>query len=136
MTTALPGKPFRPRRSSIGQAAQTENQPVEQTPASTPAAATPPARPRPAAVVPPPSEPEPQPQARNKRIAGESKDILLSMPDVEKARMVNTIAHTTPRTGIKHQSKFIRYAVAKLCQELEDQYNNGEPFEAPAVEPI
>lgn len=127
MTTAMPDKPFKPRRSSIGQAAQTEAAAAAPTPDISPA----PARPRPAAVA-----PEPQAPVRNKRIAGDSRDILFSLPDEEKARMVNTIAHTSARTGIKHQSRFLRYAIAQLCAQLEEKYNNGEPFEAPAEEPI
>lgn len=128
MTTAEPGPAFGRRRSSIGQAAQAETAPAAPIPDLKPAA---PPRPRPTAVA-----PEPQPPARNKRISGDSRDILFSLPDEEKARMVNTIAHTQARTGIKHQSRFLRYAIAQLCAQLEEKYNNGEPFEAPAEEPI
>ncbi|MCV7023652.1 hypothetical protein H7I77_09870 [Mycolicibacterium novocastrense] len=47
--------------------------------------------------------------------------------------MVNTVTWTSPHTGIKHQSKFIRYAIARLCEDLETKYNNGEAFPPPAV---
>ena len=68
----------------------------------------------------------------NKRLA-QSRDILLSVPDDLKDRMVNTIAWTTPHTGITHQQKFIRRGIAELCDRLEKQFNDGKPFPAPAA---
>lgn len=68
----------------------------------------------------------------NKRLA-QSRDILLSLPDDLKLRMVNTIAWTTPHTGINQQQKFIRKAISDLCDRLEKQFNNGSEFPAPAT---
>lgn len=73
---------------------------------------------------------------QKKRITGASKDILLTMPEAEKIRMVNAIANTAARTGIIHQSKFIRYSISLLCEDLEKRYNNGEPFDPPAEAPL
>lgn len=66
-----------------------------------------------------------------KRLGG-SKDILLSLPEDLKERMVNTIAWTTPHTGISQQQKFIRKGIADLCERLEGKFNSGKPFPAPA----
>ena len=41
-------------------------------------------------------------------------DILLSVPEELKERMVNTIAWTQPHTGINTQQKFIRKTIADL----------------------
>lgn len=138
MSTPPPPRPM--RRSSIGQAAKTEaaNPPnltavpdeqqrraTDTTPAGTDTAT-------PEQTV----KDVPPPQNRNKRIAGESRDILLTMPGDEKTRMVNTVTNTAARTGIIHQSKFIRFAVSKLCDELEKSYNNGLPFEPPPEAPL
>ena len=62
-----------------------------------------------------------------------SKDILLSLPEDLKERMVNTITWTLPHTGIGQQQKFIRRAISDLCDRLERQFNNGEPFEPQTV---
>jgi hypothetical protein len=67
-----------------------------------------------------------------KRLGG-SKDILLSLPEDLKERMVNTITWTQPHTGIGQQQKFIRKAIGDLCDRLERQYNNGNPFPPPAM---
>ena len=67
-----------------------------------------------------------------KRLGG-SKDILLSLPEDLKERMVNTITWTQPHTGIGQQQKFIRKAIGDLCDRLERQYNNGNPFSPPAA---
>ena len=116
----------RPRRSSIAQAAHVD-----------PAAdydnnqkGTDPAGGGAVTRLQPPLE-APAPATNAKRLGG-SKDILFSLPEEEKVRMTNTIAWTTPRTGIRHQSKFIRYAIAKVCAELEREFNNGEQFPPPA----
>ncbi|WP_244604093.1 hypothetical protein [Mycobacterium attenuatum] len=57
----------------------------------------------------------------------------MSLPDDLKLRMVNTIAWTTPHTGINQQQKFIRKAISDLCDRLEKQFNNGNAFPAPAT---
>ena len=141
MSNAIPRPAFptRQRRSAIGQAAQADSsapsaqvvdtsahtisrdQGVEdpESQYTTKAAALQPAAP------PPPTT--------SKRLAGRSKDILLTLPEEEKERMVNTIAWTSPHTGISHQSRFMRYAIAKVCAELEEQFNRGEPFQPPAT---
>ena len=62
-----------------------------------------------------------------------SKDILLSLPEDQKTRMVNTITWSQPYTGIGQQQKFIRKAISDLCERLESEYNEGKPFPAPAV---
>jgi hypothetical protein len=62
-----------------------------------------------------------------------SKDILLSVPEELKERMVNTIKWSYPHTGIGQQQKFIRKAIADLCERLENEYNQGEPFPESAV---
>lgn len=58
-----------------------------------------------------------------------SVDILLSVPEELKERMVNTITWTQPYTGISQQQKFIRKAVTDLCERLEHEHNAGKPFE-------
>ena len=63
-----------------------------------------------------------------------SADVLLSLPVELKERMVNTISWTRPYTGISHQQKFIRKAIADLGDRLEDEFNAGEAFE-PAATP-
>lgn len=62
-----------------------------------------------------------------------SVDILLSVPEELKERMVNTIAWTQPHTGISTQQKFIRRAIADLCQQLEHDLNGGRAFEPRVV---
>ncbi len=77
------------------------------------------------------------PSTRSHRSSSEvTKDILFSLPKDEKDRMVNTIAHTSGLTGIKHQTKFIRYAITLLCEQLEQKHNNGQTFPAPAADPF
>lgn len=71
-------------------------------------------------------------EAPAKRMVG-SKDILLSVPEELKERMVNTIKWSYPHTGIGQQQKFIRKAIADLCERLENEYNQGEPFPESAV---
>ncbi len=72
-------------------------------------------------------------QTPNKHLVG-SKDILLSLPEDLKERMVNTITWTQPHTGIGQQQKFIRKAILDLCERLEQDFNQGDPF-APRVVP-
>lgn len=69
----------------------------------------------------------------NKRLAG-SKDILLSLPEDLKDRMISTIAWSRPYTGIGHQQKFIRKAIQELCERLETELNDGKPFPAPVAD--
>ncbi|OZD12034.1 hypothetical protein CH253_22835 [Rhodococcus sp. 06-156-3C] len=64
-----------------------------------------------------------------------TRDILLSMPISQKERMEATIAHTQAFTGVKHQQVFIRTAVERLCEQLEQQYNRGERYPMPPVDP-
>ena len=71
-------------------------------------------------------------EAPNKRLVG-SKDILLSLPEDLKGRMVNTITWSHPYTGIGQQQKFIRKAITDLCERLENDYNQGKPFPEPVV---
>ncbi|MGD9622265.1 MAG: hypothetical protein AB7G47_19750 [Mycolicibacterium sp.] len=125
----------RPRRSSIAQAAHADPPPspdlidddntaaadTGQATAEEPTA-SPVTRLQPALFNPP---------TQAKRLGG-SKDVLFSLPEEEKERMINTIAWTTPRTGIRHQSKFIRYAIAKACEDLEREFNGAKPFPPPA----
>ncbi|MCP9276581.1 MULTISPECIES: hypothetical protein [Mycolicibacterium] len=68
-----------------------------------------------------------------KRPSGESADILLSLPIELKDRMVNAIAWTLPYTGIGHQQRFIRKAIADLCDRLEDEFNAGKEFDPVAT---
>lgn len=68
----------------------------------------------------------------NKRLVG-SRDILLSLPEDLKTRMVNTITWSHPYTGIGQQQKFIRKAITDLCERLENDYNQGKPFPEPVV---
>ena len=70
--------------------------------------------------------------APNKRMVG-SKDILLSLPEDLKVRMVNTITWSHPYTGIGQQQKFIREAISDLCDRLETEFNQGKPFPEPVV---
>ncbi len=68
----------------------------------------------------------------NKRLAGSTKDILLSLPEDLKDRMISTIAWSRPYTGIGHQQKFIRKAIQELCERLETELNDGKPFPRPS----
>lgn len=67
------------------------------------------------------------PAVEYKRLGG-SRDILLSVPEDLKERMVNTITWTQPHTGIGQQQKFIRKAILDLCERLERDHNQGNPF--------
>jgi hypothetical protein len=62
-----------------------------------------------------------------------SVDILLSVPEELKERMVNTIAWTQPHTGISTQQKFIRRAISDLCLTLEHDFNGGSAFDPRVV---
>lgn len=62
----------------------------------------------------------------------DTMDILLSVPEDLKQRMVATLEHTRPRTGITSQQQFIRTAIEQLCKRLEHELNNGDQFPAPA----
>lgn len=129
------------RRSAIAQAAQTGTTTVPPTPSNseegtpeTVVAAQ--AQPSPATRAPARAHtapaPAPAPAATGlKRLGGRNKDILLTLPEEEKERMVNTINWTSQHTGITHQSRFIRYAIAKFCAELEEKFNNGDQFTPP-----
>jgi hypothetical protein len=69
----------------------------------------------------------------NKRLVG-SKDVLLSLPEDLKERMVNTITWCAPYTRIVHQQKFIRKAIEDLCEAYENEYNQGKPFPEPGTQ--
>jgi hypothetical protein len=112
-------RPSRTRSSSNAQAAKSET-----TTTDKPQDNTGHGRSQPAPSI-------PQDTHYTKRLGG-SRDILLSLPLEEKERMVNTVAWTGAHIGIKHNSRFIRYAIARLCAELEQKYNNGEPYGPPA----
>jgi hypothetical protein len=64
-----------------------------------------------------------------------SRDVLLSLPEDLKDRMVNTIAWTSMHTGIDRQQKFMRIAIEELCERIEGELNQGKPF-ADAAKPI
>ena len=85
--------------------------------------------------------PKAQPQKKapvadtaSKRLSN-SRDVLLSLPEDLKDRMVNTIAWTNMHTGISHQQKFIRRAIEELCERLESDHNQGAPFPT-AAKPV
>lgn len=125
--TSIPDPQFptpgpRPRRSSIAQSA-TAAQPSEPPKQETPSAPARRVAQRPAPAVQPSAQSE-----RDSHRKGGTRDILLSIPDDAKDRMVRTIAFTMPYTGIRHQQAFIRRAIDDLCAALETQYNNGDPF--------
>ena len=76
-----------------------------------------------------PASPAPRPPAAAKRSPAFSRDILLSVSDEQKARLENTQAWTAPRTGVKSQQAFIRWGIDELCSRLEQEYNDGKPFD-------
>lgn len=76
-----------------------------------------------------PNSPAPRPPASAKRSPAFSRDILLSVSDEQKARLENTQAWTAPRTGVKSQQAFIRWGIDELCSRLEQEYNDGKPFD-------
>ncbi|MEU2004643.1 hypothetical protein ACH47B_26945 [Rhodococcus sp. NPDC019627] len=100
------------------------------TPATTAPRATPTATPQQRKA----SAPAPARQPTERKRKAQTTDILLSLEEELKDRMVAALEHTRPRTGIKSQQVFIRTAIDQLCARLENQYNNGEPFPAPADE--
>lgn len=118
-----PARPA-PRRSrnTFEQAAQSMR-----TGDATPATPATPAT-QPAAVEPAPVAQQPEPQKKRKAA---TTDILLSLSEDLKKRMVATLEHTRPRTGITSQQQFIRTAIDQLCKRLESEFNNGEAFPPP-----
>lgn len=72
------------------------------------------------------------PDARGRKRKAATTDILLSLPVEMKDRMVATLEHTRPRTGITSQQQFIRTAIEQLCGRLEAEFNEAQPFPAPA----
>ena len=139
-----------PRRSrnTFAQAAESlkaaESSPATPTPvaqqvAATPAPAAPVAQEAPAtpppvahevAATPAPIAQQAPPTAKKRKVA--TTDILLSVSEELKERMVATLEHTRPRTGITSQQQFIRTAIDQLCKRLEAEFNNGEAFPPPA----
>lgn len=134
------------RRSSMAQAGASEKglslvdaAPAEAPPA--PVAATVSAT-APATVA--SSSPQPIPERRRSSAAApespskrlrNSRDVLLSLPEDLKDRMVNTIAWTSMHTGIDRQQKFMRIAIEELCERIEGELNQGKPF-AEAAKPV
>lgn len=122
------------QRNVFAQAAESSKTEAE-TPATPqqPAATTDPVAQQPAATTAPVAQ---RPATRGKRREDKRKaattDILLSLEVDLKERMVATLEHTRPRTGITSQQMFIRVAIEQLCARLEADYNNGELFPQPA----
>lgn len=102
-----PPPPERPRRSSIGQAAQADTAPVV---SSSPAESA-------------------ETHSTADATAAVMKPIALTIPADLKTRMVNTLAWTTPHTGINKQQQFIRKAIEEMCERLESAHNHGQKFE-------
>ena len=119
-TPDFPTPAARPRRSTFAQAAAAEkgDQPPQQPRAAQPA-------------VPP--APVPAPARPNRKAA--TTDILLSLDEDLKQRMVNTIAGSAMHTGIKQQQMFIRHAIKQLCERIEADYNRGEQYPTPPPPP-
>ena len=140
--------PARPRRSSFAAAApatpaspkesqktttvaKSRGEGSEGAPSSTPPTAATPVTRRTVseATAPAPASPAPRPPAAAKRSPAFSRDILLSVSNEQKARLENTQAWTAPRTGVKSQQAFIRWGIDELCSRLEQEYNDGKPFD-------
>lgn len=133
-----PARPAPRRRNTFAQAAQTMKT-ADATPATgaTPATDTTQQAPAPQpAAQPVQAAPtvvaQQQPATAPKKRKAATTDILLSLEVDLKDRMVATLEHTRPRTGIKSQQLFIRTAIDQLCSRLEAEYNNGEAFPPPA----
>ncbi|MEE2061578.1 hypothetical protein [Rhodococcus artemisiae] len=82
------------------------------------------------AATPAPVAQQPAPAPKKRKVA--TTDILLSVSEELKERMVATLEHTRPRTGITSQQQFIRIAIDQLCKRLEADFNDGEAFPQPA----
>ena len=92
-------------------------------------------------ALPQPTPPEETPQDQTAKVANKKRplrtvDILLSVPEELKQRMVNTILWTAPRTGVQHQQKFIRQGIEELCARYEAEYNAGANFSVPEDEAV
>ncbi|USI93064.1 hypothetical protein [Rhodococcus pyridinivorans] len=83
-----------------------------------------------AGATPAPVAQQAAPAPKKRKVA--TTDILLSVSEELKERMVATLEHTRPRTGITSQQQFIRIAIEQLCKRLESDFNNGEAFPSPA----
>jgi len=83
-----------------------------------------------AGATPAPVAQQAAPAPKKRKVA--TTDILLSVSEELKERMVATLEHTRPRTGITSQQQFIRIAIEQLCKRLESDFNNGEAFPPPA----
>lgn len=88
----------------------------------------------PSAVAPVAQPAPPVADARGRKRKAATTDILLSLPVEMKDRMVATLEHTRPRTGITSQQQFIRTAIEQLCGRLEAEFNESQPFPQPAQE--
>lgn len=117
-----------PRRNTFAQAAAPAQREPEAAPPSVAPQSKPPTQPTNAPAI------EGGAKERSKRMEG-TRDILLSMPSSQKERMEATIAHTQAFTGVKHQQVFIRTAVERLCEQLEQQYNHGQRYALPPAAP-
>ncbi|TCN53473.1 hypothetical protein EV641_106117 [Rhodococcus sp. SMB37] len=125
-----------PRRSRNTFAQAAESMKAEDTTSATPApvaqqpAATPAPVAQQSAATPTPVAQQTSPTPKKRKVA--TTDILLSVSEDLKERMVATLEYTRPRTGITSQQQFIRIAIDQLCKRLEAEYNNGEAFPPPA----
>jgi len=142
-----PTRPAPRRRNPIAQAAKslrtaedtaatpsaTQQSVAQETPATESVAHKAPAAPEPVAhVTPAVPKPVAHTESGPKKRKAATTDILLSISEDLKERMVATLEHTRPRTGITSQQQFIRTAIDQLCKRLETEYNNGEAFPPPA----
>jgi len=109
----------------VAQQAGATPAPVAQQAGATPAPVAQQAGAMPAPVAQPAA-----PAPKKRKVA--TTDILLSVSEELKERMVATLEHTRPRTGITSQQQFIRIAIEQLCKRLESDFNNGEAFPPPA----
>ncbi|BCN46606.1 hypothetical protein [Prescottella equi] len=125
------------RRNVFAQAAESSKTEAEapattQQPAATPAPVAQQSDATPAPVAQRPAAPATRRKRREDKRKAETTDILLSLDVDLKERMVATLEHTRPRTGITSQQMFIRVAIEQLCARLEADYNRGEAFPQPA----
>jgi hypothetical protein len=58
---------------------------------------------------------------------------MLELDDDQKARLEATQIHTAGHTGLRTQQAFIREAISRLCAQLEEQHNSGQPFNLPGA---
>ena len=124
---ATPASPKESQKTTTGAKGRGEGS--EGAPSSTPPTTATPVTRRTVSEATAPARPAPRPPAAAKRSPAFSRDILLSVSDEQKARLENTQAWTAPRTGVKSQQAFIRWGIDELCSRLEQEYNDGKPFD-------